>query len=259
MKFQLINPQELKIEAENRDEVRELLNHYKLDPFEYVDEISRGGMVHTHNARGRDNTRWFELEYLTSPEFIAPYIARLQKVTGYAGDVPTIEMSPRDISRYRWPLLHTHIVQGFRLTPDGFYFSGFVQSGDWNGKTAEQRAPVMFSDYCREDVGARKSEQQYIHVGNGGLLRENPNYMRRHAPHAEASNPCVFEALLQWWLVTHANNWQRETMAKALDCHKSVCKTDSLGEWLLREYSGMHTAWDKAPVTFEQFAKGCAN
>jgi len=33
-----------------------------------------------------------------------------------------------------------------------------------------------------------------------------------------------------------------------------VCKTDTMGEWLICEHTGIHTAWDKPAVTFAEFA-----
>ena len=110
-------------------------------------------------------------------------------------------------------------------------------------------------DYVREGVGARKSEPEFIEL-SGGLLKRNPNYLKRHAPHVACTSEPIFARLLQWWADTHATPAQKQILADAENAHKTtISKNGRLSELLMRSYDGAFTT-SYAPhtrVTFEEF------
>jgi hypothetical protein len=254
MKFEVIAAGKgLQITAENPAEVRTVIQHFKLDPFEYVEGIGTGSLVYVEKASGYQGTaEWHALTASLGPEWLAPYMDRLQRVTGYAGPIPTLELAATDWQPSGWLLSHTHHVDRASISPEGAQVHGYKMAGEWNGRTAAQYAVQLFVEYVRKDIGDEKREPEYIRLGNG-LLKENPNYLKRHAPHAALTNSRLFGALVQWWMDTHATPGQRETLEKAFATYKTVCKTASLGEWLIREYSGYRLTWESGVISFEQF------
>lgn len=254
MQFQIIDNVGLQITAETTAEVKEVIGHYKLDVMLYIESLSTGHVVHIHRAGKRDNAAWFKVSSFVPAEWIKPYMDKLQHITGYSGPIPSVENAPRYPDSARCVnLCYTHLVSDARIGPDGMVFDGYMHCGDWNGKTADARAPALFAEYVRAGLGATKLEPEHIRLGNG-LLKENPNYLHRYAPHAACTSASVLQCLLTWWLDTHATDGQKDVMSKALANHKTVCKTDTLGSWLIREYQGLRTSWESdGLVTFEHF------
>lgn len=251
MKFAIVDKC-LQIQAETPAEVLETLKHFRLDIAAHVDAIASGMLTHTAKPGSRDNGEWFACDYTAPPEFLAPYFARLQKLTGYAGPIPSI-----DAPRYEGHcvnLCHTHIVETASISPAGYRARGFICSADWNGRTAAERAPGNFAEYICEKLGDTRRESEFIEIGNGGLLKRNPNYLKRHAPHAALTNVPLFSAVLQWWIDTQATQAQKDVLQTCDTNHRSVCKNDALGAHLIRSYDdGYRVAWDKPLISFAAF------
>jgi hypothetical protein len=242
MKFQIDNGT-LQIVAESGAESLEIVNHYKIDPLKNLQEIAAGSLAHTDKPSGRDNPQWFEVSRHVDPAFFAPYAALLQRWTGFADIIPEID-APKYPGGYCVNLCHTHIVERATMSADGFTFWGYCTGSEWNGNDPETYANRKFAEYVAAAVGHVKQEREFIELNNG-LLKRNPNYMRRHAPEPRATSAVVFEALLQWWLASHATEGQKQIVAAASQNHKTVCKRDTLGDWLIREYApGWRVAWD---------------
>lgn len=247
----------LQFTAETSHEVLELIKHFNLDVITNVEAIAAGSLSHLSKHGGRDNRAWFAVSTHLGVEWLKPYTDRLAYVTGYTGPIPKIDPAPR--YSHDWLLCHTHTVTQARIDETGYHFDGFKNASDWNGKAAAVNAADYFTDYCRESLGERHHEPEYIGVGygGGGLLKRNPNYLKRHPVKPTLHNHLVFGELLQWWLNSEATTGQIEVATKAFACHKTVCKSDELGAWMLREYSGWRTAWDGVGslVTFKEFAE----
>ncbi len=254
MKFKLLSANELEITAETPAEVREVIKHYGLDPFQYPEAFTSGVLTYVHSERGRDNAAIFAGSVELVSQWTAPYERRLRSLTGYTGPFGGIFGVP--ILAYGPNLCHTFLpTQAYILQGGSLLVSGFQWAADWNGRDAAERAGLLFADYVQQEVGARKSEPEYIAANEAGtLMRRNPNYLKRYAPHPEATNARFFNHIVQWWLDEKATPGQRELVAKALACHRTVCNNHSLGAWLLRSYeNGWRTSWEGPLVTFEEF------
>jgi hypothetical protein len=228
-----------------------MVKHYRLDMVECTAAILSGSLHHVCPP-GRDNGEWFEVSYILGPEWFKPYADRLQHWTGYAGPIPAID-SPRYPGGYAENLCHTHLVTLAVMSSHGFQFSGFIHSADWNGKTAAQRFRGYFAECVSAAVGDAKREPEFFELSNG-LLKRNPQYLRRHAPHPAASSAGIFGALLQWWTDSQATPGQREILARCAANHRTVCPRDELGAFLLRNYEpGYRVDWSAPLVTLEQF------
>lgn len=252
MKFSIENTA-LRIDAETPREAAEIVAHFRLDVVEHTGSIMRGDLSYLDTPGKRDNRSWFFVACTVGPEFVAPYMAKLQAVTGYSGPIPTLSNAPKyPGSGSSVNLCHTHIVTVAELTPYGYAFQGFQCASDWNNRTARENAELYFSDYARENLGARKFEPEYIKARNNHLVR-NPNYLKRHAPHPEMTSKTLWACLVQWWLETNATDAQREVYATSEATYKSVCRAP-LSEALMRERDGFRVAWDKPLISFADFA-----
>lgn len=250
MKFAIVE-KALHVSAETSREVLEMIKHYSLDTLAHVENIASGTLTKVCKP-GRENGEWFAVSCELGPEWVAPYLKRLEKLTGYAGPVPVIP-APRYPGGYCENLCHTHIVETATVSSDGYTARGFVHSQDWNGKTAAQRYRAHFADYVSESIGGRKSEPQYIRMNNG-WLKENPNYLKRYGAHAELSSALLFGCLLQWWTDTQATPGQREILRKCDENHRTVCPRDSLASYLFRSYEpGFRVSWESPLVSFDEF------
>lgn len=253
MQFAIID-KALQVAAETPADVLEMLKHYRLDILQHADALASGHLVHTVPG-GKDGGQWFAITSVLGSEWAAPYLARLAHLTGYTGPVPAIECPryPGSIAAHH--LQHTHIVESATLGSDGFVFRGYVHSQDWNGRTARDRYAARFAECVREGVGATKTEPEFLPVGNGGLLKRNPNYLRRHAPHPAASSASVLGAIYQWWLDAKATPGQRGIIARCMANHHTVCPRDDLGSYFLRMYdAGYRVDWGAPLVSFTEFA-----
>jgi hypothetical protein len=250
MQFKIAN-KALQVTAEDPKEVIELLKHRGMKIEEHIDALSNGSLTVTFPA-GKDNGEWFEVASTLGPEWISPYLERLRNLVGYAASVPTMP-APRYPEGYCVNLQHTHIVTDSWMNGDGFVFTGFVHSRDWNGRTAAQRYQKYFDERVRSAVGDTKREPEFITMNNGWMKR-NPNYLKHHAPHPACTSAPVLDNLLQWWLAERATPGQRDIVLGEIANHRTVCKSDSLGSYYLRKYErGFRLKWDGPLVTMDEF------
>jgi hypothetical protein len=256
MLFQLVDDgRALQVTAQTAAEVREVIEHCKLDPFSCVEAFSSGTLVHKLQAWKRDDARWFEVNCLKGPEWLEPYMGWLRDKLGYTGPIPEIDPAPR-YNRYAKNLCHTHIVTRAKLSPLGHWALGYICAGDWNGKTAAQRAVINFEDYVEEGLGDRYHEPEYIGVSRdgSGLLKKNPDYTKWHAPKPAFKNDAIFEALVRWWLDNAARPAQKQALQEAFNNYVTkVSKRGRLGEWLMREHGGVYRHYEAGGhITWQQ-------
>lgn len=255
MKFSFLSP-DLHIHATTGQEIAELCKHFNLPIEKHVDDLIKGSM--TYVASGAKHP-WFELGAFAAAasvsfDFLKPYYDRLKTITGYDG--PAFAVSDCRLRyggrRSNNNLCHTHIVTDAFIDENGYHAHGFIRSQDWYGKTAAERAPVGFNGYLREHLGHTKSEPEYERLNNG-LLRENPNYMKRHAPEPAAASEAVFEVIFDYWLDNHASKAQVELYDAAADCYATVVKSSSLAAGLMKTVREFHVDGYSRIVTFDQF------
>lgn len=251
MKFQVID-KELHIECENARDVVEAVKHFNFDIAEHAEAIANGALSIVRKSSRQNNGAWFECEYTTQVEYLRPYFDKLKQITGYCGELPTIDAPCYE---RKMNLCYTHIVDHAQITPEGFKAHGFIESQDWHGKTAQERAPVQFREYIVAEIGDTKHEREFIEL-DSGLLKRNPNYLKRHYPHAALANRALWACLWAWWFDTFATDEQKAIIKQTEDNHRTVCKTESLSDFLMRSYeNGFRTTWGNPLISFDQFQK----
>lgn len=249
MKFTLTNGA-LTIRATSAKEVKELLDHFRLDVTAHIDDLVKGHLEHvSFNAK----RPWFAVGAQVPFTFLQPYYDRLKQITGYAGPAFDIVGDRlRYCSRRLTSLCHTHLVTEACISAQGYQAIGFIASEDWNGRPADERAVTNFNEYLREHLGDRKSEPEFLEI-NSGLLRRNPNYGKRYPPHPAAKSEAVFEVIFSHWLHTLASREQIALFIEAAACYKTVVKSTSLAAALLHLVREFHLEHYSRTVTFEQF------
>ena len=252
MKFMIQeDPKYLAVEAETREEVREVIDHFKLDPFDCVEAKYAGRMVHKAFA-GREH-EWYSVSCELGPEWLKPYLDNLQRLAGK----PVVLEHDIDIppygGRYEYKLCHTHLVHRAVARPEGFAFDGIVWSKPWNGMTPEVYAGKRFVNYCQTAVGHYEERvPEYSETGSG-LYRRNVNFGQLKAPPKPGlTSPLILEALAGYWLAHQATPGQREALEQSLKTYQGTCKTSGLGDMLERTYGVLHPTWDK-PLKLEEF------
>jgi hypothetical protein len=173
----------------------------------YADAIRLGSLV---VEDGSEKRPYFRIETALDVEWLEPYAKRLRSWVGW-GELEQVELEFPCLVR---PLCHTHSVTRAFLDGGHLCFEGYQQASEWNGKAAHVRAEKMFLDYVQEDIGARKQEPEYIGIngGGGGLLKRNPNYLRRNPPHPHLSHAGLFNALFSWWRANRASDAQKRLL-----------------------------------------------
>lgn len=248
MNFTLTPTNDLAIEATTTKEVDELCKHLRLDVMRHIDDLVAGRMTHVVSGAKRP---WFHIFADVGFEFLQPYYDLLTKVTGYTG--PAFEIAaPRYPGSYCVNLCHTHIVVDAAIDATGYRTECFIQAGDWNGQPAAWHAPRNLAGYLRAGLGATKSEPQYIRLGNN-MLKENPNYLKTHAPHPACTSVKLFEALMEHWLERCANESQRELWAQGDACYRTVCRGSLASSMLISHADGFHIENYKRTVPFAEF------
>jgi hypothetical protein len=250
MNFELSDHHDLIIRANTAKEVAELCEHFRFDITKHTDKLVAGEMTHTVSGAKRP---WFHQFAVVPFSFLQPYYDLLKKVTGYSGAPFEISAPRYPDSRHRQNLCHTHIVVDAAIGADGYHAEGFIQAEDWNGQPADVRAERNFNEYLRAALGDTKREPQYLRAGNNYLI-ENPNYLRRHAPHPAAASTALFEAIFSHWLTNHATDAQRDLWAEGEACFGTVVKSETLAASMLRNYDGrFHIENYNRSVTLDEF------
>lgn len=246
----------LKITAENKAEVRAIIEHFRLDPFDHMPEMEVGGMDYLHHAYKRDNGEWFQVKGSLGSAWVEPYLDLLHRVTGYTlTECDTIPLRPH--GKADWLLCHTHIEERTTMDAGGVHSEGYQRSQDWNGKTAKERAPGYFLRCLRSCYGKEDPCPEFIQAGNNHYVR-NPEFSSgRDRSKPGIGSESVVEDVFNWWLANKATEAQKEIWAKAEACYRSVCRS-SYASSLTRNYErGIRVAWDGegSMISFEDFQK----
>lgn len=243
------------VTASTPEEKKHVIGHFRLHDNDAVAQaqpiLDSAPFVHTPEAGCRDNAAWFECTGSLDMEFSTPYFREYEKRTGDTGRgiLPDIDLTPA----YPWDgLRFTHYMEQFWTEHGHFCFRAIVQSRDWNGKAAADRADGYALDAIQEMVGTRYLEPEYIETGFGGQMKRNPNYLKRHPVKPALSADWLFQALLEHWLKEKATPGQRELFALNIEVMRQArC---SSGLFSLRENSGIRKSWETdGLVTWDQF------
>lgn len=237
MKFELNESNQLALIAESQKEVLEVLSHSRLPVLDHLSELGSG--VFTHTLKGT----WVPVEIQLDQKWIDPYLAKLEKITGYYYPIPDIVPFPR-YSEYCVNLCHTHMIEEATLIDTLLTFKGYQQL--YSEKTDPIRS---FAERVREDLGVRPEAPRLL-----SNRRKNPDFGKIMPPVPALKNRKVFNAFVQWWYDNKATESQRLMLDKCYATHRTVCNPKNMGDWLMAEYSVLHPTWDTI-VTFEEFKK----
>jgi hypothetical protein len=228
----------LTVTAETPAEVKELSDHFKLhdtgkpeDLMNLATALQAGRLVHTSSPQKRP---WFEVESALDHEFTKPYKDLLERLTGYADNLPDLDLTTFHPRR----LCHTHITATCGLEHEHYVYRIIKQSEAWNDKTAQEYADSSAQDYAEEELGFRPHEREYVQAKNGGY-QLNPNYLKRHRAKPGTGAPWLWSVLFRWWLDNHATEAQRAAIAENDATHAKHKLSDS--DWMIR-HSGTDTA-----------------
>lgn len=223
--------------AENAAEVSELARHFRMfdkdDPEQLMalaQAMQAGTLSHTSYSEKRP---WFEVESALEYEFTQPYLDKLSQMTGYNDHIPDMDLTPFHPRR----LCHTHITDRVWLEGGHICYRAFVKSEDWNGKTAGDRSFTTAEDYVQEDFGTRPQEPEYISAsGRGGLMKHNPNYLKRHKAKPACTAEWFWRVLFSWWLDNHASEAQKAIYNANVALHEGN-KWHARDNFGLKDYS----------------------
>ena len=194
--------------AENPAEVVDLFKHFRLDKGTPDSVLAMAEAIQAGNFSFRSEGKrpWYRVESAIDHEFTKPYAEMLQRVTGWDGQLPNMDLTDQHPRR----LCHTHITHAFGLEHGHFTFDVSVESQDWNDKPAFDRAQKNALDYAENDIAERPIESEYIPAGRSGLMKRNPDYARKHHRcKPSVSADWVWVAIVEWWLANHATDRQR--------------------------------------------------
>lgn len=202
----------LEVTAQGAQEVQALVDHFRLfkDMGDVkvlqarIEALQSETLSHTIQA---DKRPVYEVESCLDHEFTEPYKKWARDNFGYEGAFPDLEI-PRE-----WRgLKYTNYQARLFTENEHICYKVFVTSEPWNKRDAQDYATHQAQDYIAEEFGARRHEPEFIHLGNG-MAKPNPNYLKRHKPHASASNARLKQAFFAWWLANHATDAQKAIVA----------------------------------------------
>ncbi len=238
----------LTIKAETQAEVAELFKHLRLDigTQTYVDALVAGTYTHFSDEK----RRWFPVTTETS-SFILPYMDKLESITGFKG---TINLPEAPWNDYHNKLCHTHMVTHASLLDGVYTCSGFIQSKDWNKKSAAVNAHERFDEYIRAFLGFTFHEPEFIEAGNH-MMKRNPNYPKTHKTEPKMTSRMLWHYIFNTWWIQHATEGQNAVVADAMDCYLQISQhetafTDSM---LLKGTDKFNCDGWKREVKFEDF------
>ena len=246
---------QLAITAENAQEVEELMRHFRL--FNDMSDVTvlqariaaLQSQTLTHVIKS-DKRPVYSVESCLGHEFTLPYQKWAQDCFGFDGVFPDLEI-PR-----QWNgLIHTNYQAQLYTQNEHVCFEAFVSAQPWSGKDAQEYAQYLVADYIGEEFGTRYHEPEYIPAGNG-MMKHNPNYLKRHNAKPGATNSRLKKAFFTWWLETHANDAQRAVVQGNQEIAKGA-KYMSAFEFERHEshIHYEHTGKDYKSVSFAEFAK----
>jgi hypothetical protein len=149
---------------------------------------------------------WHECSGEFGADMVAPYVNRLERVTGY-------RMQDRDyVCVLEDHLVHTHFCDELTITNRGAYYRILESASHWNKKTPEENA----ADYAREDalqhLAERAAIRQMIELPSG-LYKRNPDYGKgKKGRLCMTTQPQIWDALFTWWRQQYATPAQRDVL-----------------------------------------------
>lgn len=202
-------------------------------------------------AGGRD-CHWFCRRVCVEEKWVAPYINLLRKRTGYPEESQVIHSIP-DVHLYdHWGCLHhTHYIIEMHIEHNCLVADIVVSASDWNGKTGEERAQSHVDGAVISSIAHTVHEPEYIQCGN--LFKPNPKYASgRYERRPATEQQWLMNALVDWWLKTHATDTQREIVAvsHALNDknHHGVSDLHNI-----RGYGNMRFSWHSNEIPWAEF------
>lgn len=241
------------VTAETPEEKAHVIEHFRLgdDALKAAQIITNPEpFTHVCPMVGRDNAAWFECTGALEIEFSEPYFKEYVQRTGDAGGgiLPDLDLT----ASYPWQgLHHTHYLRELYTDGGHICFTVIIRAGDWNGQDAATLADRRAVDYMQEAVGERPFEREYIETHNG-LLKRNPNYLKRHKARPALSAQWLFSALIDNWLATKAAPKQRE-LAETDRALMFANHRGAGGLRELREYQGLRRNWQDAAINWMEF------
>ncbi len=252
MKISQDTTNELTVVAETNKEVRDVFMHFRIpeDTQSFIDALTKGSYVHVSRPKERF---WFPVSATVFPEFIAPYLEKLKEITGFDADLGTINPAPWN--DYGFALVHTHIVSHAEINEYGYVCNGFIQSQDWNGKTARHLADINFEEYVRKFLGVTYREPEFILSGGwGGQMKLNPNYLKTHYAKPGIESLAIWQCIFETWCERFATPGQRAVIDDARSCYSQISKGNrAFTDSLLRGYSAFVVKNWTEKTTFEEF------
>ena len=245
----------LAITAENAGEVESLIDHFRLfRDLSNVDTLqARIAALQSETLThviGTDKRPMYETGGTLGAEFLKPYKDWAARNFGYRGPFPDLEI-PR-----KWGgLIHTNYQSRIWIEFESICYESFVSAEPWGRfKLAQDRADHLARDYIAEEFGMRRLEPEYIDAGRG-LMRRNPDYLKRHAATPAASNARLKRAFFDWWKVECATEEQRNIIAgnEAIAANAAYMSAFDFS----RDQHTIHhakTAKNYESVSFAQFA-----
>lgn len=196
----------LQFVAENPVDVKTLQTHFKVFDLDdadslvaYATALQSGKLSVNLDSSGK--RKWFYVESALDHEFTIPYQDWLKRTTGYDGNCPDIDLKPY----HPRPLGYTHIVEYCGLEHGHFVFGYYLQSEDWNGKTAFDRAQRSAEEHAKEDIGNRPNIPEYTYVTG-----------KRLPVKAAACHDYIKLALWDWFLTNAASDKQRDIVSRSI-------------------------------------------
>lgn len=216
----------LTITAHGAQEVESLIQHFRL--FNDMSDISVLNLriealqneTLSHVLQS-DKRPMYQVSGALDYEFTAPYKTWALKNFGYDGVFPNLE-----IPRKWYGLIHTNYQSHLYTEDEYICFESFTSSEPWAGKDAQEYATSKVTDYIAEEFGTRRHEPEFIGAGNG-LMRPNPNYLKRHRATPMASNDRLKRAFFAWWLENCANDAQKTIVQGNREIAKGASYMDS--------------------------------
>lgn len=184
-----------------------------------------------------DKRKWYPIEGETlGCDFLEPYAMLLNKLTGYADTLDDLDLKP---AVGAGGLHHTYALDTLAIYSGDIAVGGFIQSEDWNGRTAAELARSRFLEYLREWVGGRHHEPEYVGTANGQYKR-NPNYLKRHPPEPGAGSPEVWSVIFAHWREHHATPGQRDMLAEGEKLRGTIGGKPMDAPWDIRKGGGTY-------------------
>ena len=208
----------IRVVAETAEEVADLVAHY--DRGSKMSELDKARKMLVPPPvermllpRPENNRAWYEVRGATPAEFLEPYLALLDRLTGFKfeGAIPIIKIAP-DAFR----IGHTNHTGRLWIEDCQFHYVILVSASDWNKRTAAEYAQELADRYMGEMIARRPPVEQYISLANG-QFEQNPKYATgyKHRLEAATISNDIWRALLDWWYKNKANDWQKDIAKRA--------------------------------------------